>query len=103
MSSTEPASPWDSREPFVQPDYTGFGQSLNQPGGPVSSQVGPQFNFNNGGQPSGQYTLPPEVEALVRQGQKIQAIKLVREQTNMGLKDAKDLVEVYERQFKQGY
>lgn len=33
------------------------------------------------------------VRALMSQGQKIQAIKLVREETRMGLKDAKDYVE----------
>lgn len=34
-----------------------------------------------------------EAEALCRSGEKIVAIKLVREKTGMGLKDAKDLVE----------
>jgi hypothetical protein len=41
--------------------------------------------------------LPPEVEGQVRvlvgAGQKIEAIKLVREATAMGLREAKDLVE----------
>jgi ribosomal protein L7/L12 len=37
-----------------------------------------------------------EVERLVRGGQKINAIKLVREQTNWGLKEAKDFVEALE-------
>jgi ribosomal protein L7/L12 len=35
-----------------------------------------------------------EVEALARAGQKIPAIKLLREQTGMGLKEAKDQVDV---------
>ena len=36
------------------------------------------------------------IEAL-RRGHKIEAIKLVREQTGMGLKEAKDAVDAYER------
>ncbi|MBN9389436.1 MAG: ribosomal protein L7/L12 [Chloroflexi bacterium] len=35
--------------------------------------------------------------------QKIQAIKLVREQTGLGLKEAKDLVDAYEKEIRQGY
>ena len=42
-------------------------------------------------------TLPPEVEAqvndLLRNDQLIQAIKLVREATGLGLREAKDLAE----------
>jgi ribosomal protein L7/L12 len=38
-------------------------------------------------------SLEDEVRALVRRGQKIQAIKLVRERTGLGLKEAKDAVE----------
>lgn len=34
-----------------------------------------------------------DVRTLLAQGQKIEAIKLVRRQTNCGLKDAKDYVE----------
>jgi large subunit ribosomal protein L7/L12 len=37
--------------------------------------------------------LEDEVRALMRRGLKIQAIKLVRERTGLGLKEAKDLVE----------
>ena len=37
--------------------------------------------------------VPQEVQDLVYQGQKIQAIKLVREKTGMGLKEAKEQVE----------
>jgi len=44
--------------------------------------------------------LPPEVEEIVRalltDGRKIEAIKLVREATHIGLKEAKDLVESME-------
>ena len=41
--------------------------------------------------------LEREVVALLQRRQKIQAIKLVREQTGMGLKEAKDAVERVER------
>jgi ribosomal protein L7/L12 len=34
-----------------------------------------------------------EVQKLVKKGQKIEAIKLIREQTGMGLREAKDLVD----------
>lgn len=37
--------------------------------------------------------LPPEVEALARSGNKIAAIKLLRETTRVGLKEAKDRVD----------
>ena len=39
-----------------------------------------------------------EIDALLRTGQKIQAIKLVRERTGLGLKEAKDAVEDREKQ-----
>jgi len=38
---------------------------------------------------------PESLEGLLAQGKKIEAIKLVREQTGMGLKEAKDYVEAY--------
>ena len=38
-----------------------------------------------------------ELLALLRQGQKIQAIKLYRERTGVGLKEAKDVVEALAR------
>ena len=40
--------------------------------------------------------------ALVRQKNKIEAIKLVRERTGLGLKEAKDQVEAWERDAKAG-
>lgn len=46
-------------------------------------------------------TLPPETEAQVRAllaaGRKIEAIKLARDATGLGLKQTKDLVESMER------
>jgi ribosomal protein L7/L12 len=46
-------------------------------------------------QPGGD--VPTEVQALLAQGQKIEAIKRVRELTGLGLKEAKDYVEGVER------
>ncbi|MFN2100345.1 ribosomal protein L7/L12 [Altererythrobacter sp. MF3-039] len=39
----------------------------------------------------------PQIRAAIEGGRKIEAIKLVREATGMGLKEAKDLVEMAER------
>ena len=41
--------------------------------------------------------LDPRVRALVDSGDKIEAIKLVRESTGLGLKESKELVEGMER------
>lgn len=38
-------------------------------------------------------TLPPEVLSALQQGKKIEAIRLLREKTGLGLKDAKEAVE----------
>ena len=40
--------------------------------------------------------LPPEVIALLKSGNKIQAIKLLRERTGLGLADAKGHVDAHE-------
>lgn len=61
-------------QPALPPDAT----SLNHPTSPVP--------------------LSPGVMRLVEDRQKIQAIKLLREQTGLGLKEAKDLVDAYERE-----
>ena len=45
---------------------------------------------------------PPGVEKMLLAGKKINAIKLYREQTGVGLKDAKDAVERIEVQLKDG-
>jgi ribosomal protein L7/L12 len=61
----------------------------------------PQANWSHfESDPSG-LALSPEVQALVRAKQKIQAIKLYREQTGTGLKEAKDAVEAFERDIKR--
>ena len=56
-----------------------------------------QISIKNNGQP---FELAGEVGAalleMIRQGNKIEAIKLVREQSGLGLKEAKDLVEALE-------
>ncbi len=39
--------------------------------------------------------LPPEVQAALARGQKIEAIKLLREARGMGLKEAKEAVEAH--------
>ncbi len=39
------------------------------------------------------YWLPGDVKALAEEGKPIQAIKRLREQTGMGLREAKDLVD----------
>ena len=45
------------------------------------------------GQPAGSADWMSEVHALVASGNKIQAIKVYRERTGVGLKEAKDAVE----------
>ena len=45
----------------------------------------------------GEAALPDAVVALIQQGRKIDAIKSLREQTGVGLKEAKHAVESYER------
>ena len=40
--------------------------------------------------------LPPQAAQAMAHGNKIEAIKLVREHTGLGLKEAKDLVEAHE-------
>ena len=41
--------------------------------------------------------LPPDVQAAIAQGRKIEAIKRLREAAGMDLKDAKDAVERHQR------
>ncbi|WP_418004472.1 ribosomal protein L7/L12 [Mycobacterium sp. PDNC021] len=53
---------------------------------PSLAQLGRQFAVNAGGESQ-------EVWRLAASGQKIQAIKHLREETGMGLKEAKDVVD----------
>jgi hypothetical protein len=47
--------------------------------------------------------LPSDVESALRRGNKLEAIKLLREQTGMGLKEAKDAVEAVYRPAEAAY
>ena len=42
--------------------------------------------------------VPADIQALVRERRKIEAIKQLRERTGIGLKDAKDRIDLLERQ-----
>ena len=46
--------------------------------------------------------MTPEVEQLINSGRKIDAIKLLREHTGLGLAEAKDMVDEYERRYRLG-
>jgi hypothetical protein len=45
---------------------------------------------------TGNFTLPPDAAAALSTGNKIEAIKLVRQSMNLGLAEAKAVVEAYE-------
>jgi ribosomal protein L7/L12 len=45
-------------------------------------------------------SLPPDVVDALQKGQKIEAIRLMREQTGLGLKEAKDAVEGYQQLYR---
>lgn len=51
-------------------------------------------------QPVPVVTYETQLTTLIQAGKKIQAIKLYREATGTGLKDAKEAVEAYERNLK---
>jgi ribosomal protein L7/L12 len=46
--------------------------------------------------------LDPAVIELINNGKKINAIKLYREQTGLGLKEAHDAVEAFEKRYRLG-
>ncbi len=48
-------------------------------------------------------TPSPDVVRAIQQGNKIEAIRLMREQTGLGLKEAKDAVDSYQAQTQQLY
>jgi len=64
--------------------------------------MGGQRPVHRAAEPAPVVALPAETEAQVRAliaaGRKIDAIKLARDATHMGLKESKDLVEAMERQ-----
>ncbi len=47
---------------------------------------------------SGLHQLEPEVQSALNAGRKIDAIKILREQRGIGLKEAKEIVDKYEDQ-----
>ena len=53
-------------------------------------------NSVSGGLAASDGSLPSAVLEAMRRGQKIEAIKLLREQAGLGLKEAKDAVEAYQ-------
>ena len=44
-------------------------------------------------QPDASFTMPPEAITAIQAGSKIEAIKILRERTGLGLKECKDLVD----------
>ena len=65
--------------------------------GVVAGAGGGGFGLN---QPVPAVAYEAQLTALIQGGKKIQAIKLYREATGAGLKDAKDAVEAYERNLR---
>ncbi len=54
--------------------------------------------------PNAVSTIPPGyLEQLLMQNKKIEAIKVYREHTGLGLKEAKDYIDALERQMRRGY
>ena len=47
--------------------------------------------------------LDADIQQLVTDGRKINAIKLYRERTGVGLAEAKDAIEAWERRYRLGY
>ena len=52
--------------------------------------------------PTASGALDPEVVQLINSGNKIAAIKVHRERTGLGLAEAKDAVEEFERRYRLG-
>ena len=48
-------------------------------------------------------TIWSQVESSLYAGRKIQAIKILRQETGVGLKEAKDLVESHERELRKQF
>ncbi len=51
-------------------------------------------------EPGPEDMAPPEVIDLVRQGNKIEAIRVLREAADVSLKEAKDIVDEIDRQYQ---
>ncbi|MDO9015846.1 MAG: ribosomal protein L7/L12 [Deltaproteobacteria bacterium] len=67
------------------------------PGATACAFCGTTFLTAAPGAPSGHPGENPELVRLIRAGQKIEAIKVYRESTRCGLKEAKDAVDALER------
>ena len=52
--------------------------------------------------PTASGELAPDVVQLLNSGRKIEAIKVHRERTGLGLAEAKDAVEAFERRYRLG-
>jgi large subunit ribosomal protein L7/L12 len=61
----------------------------------INADVAAGESGSSSGLPAG--AVPPELLALILSGKKIQAIKMYRQMTGMGLKDAKDIVDGIDR------
>jgi len=84
-------------EPAMPSDPMAWMESLAKRQGANSEELLTQSYHD------GQLPPPDEVaKDFVRRGRKIEAIKRYREQTNVGLKEAKDAVEAYEKRMKAG-
>lgn len=78
-------------------DTTGLGlkqakEEIERRSSEMSDQASPP-DLSHPGSGSGLGQISKEVEDLARAGKKIEAIKLLRERTGMGLKEAKEQVE----------
>ncbi|HEY1620060.1 MAG TPA: hypothetical protein VGG25_20720 [Streptosporangiaceae bacterium] len=69
-------------------------------GSPADVFSPPQAGQAQAGSPIGGGQYPPELVSLVQQRKLIPAIKMYREMTGLGLKDAKDDMEDLDRQLR---
>jgi len=76
----------EALEVGTAPEYTGLASAEVRSPAPATAPSAP-------GPPPRVSAIDPEVLRLARTGQKIAAIKLLREQTGLGLKEAKDVVD----------
>ncbi|SRR5258706_10639671 len=70
-------------------ESTGLG--LKEAKAVIDHYLAGKFAMTTAASPAGR--LPPAVTEALRRGNKIEAIKVLREQTGLGLKEAKDAVE----------
>lgn len=72
------------------------------PGAVACAYCGVTFAGVAPGTPAGPAGVDPEVVRLLRAGQKIEAIKVYRDATRCGLREAKDAVEAIESKLPRG-